>query len=154
MSVILSNLSNLARFREDRKTAQNLSQESLAICHQNDDRWNAAMALDNLGELALAQKDYVAAERFCQEALIIGQELNMSYFVVVAHCHLGQAACGQGNYTAARNYLREGLSLTVEIRAIPHVLEAQFSANVFERAQVRGKTKALDVVVAEILAEI
>ena len=129
----------------------------------------------------------------------------MSYIAAVALCHLGLAACSMENYTSARNYLREGLSLTVEIQAIPHVLEAltyfsilfmaegseefgpdrvtevfafvlehratfpyvqamtkrqlaeleaQLPADLFERAQVRGKTKSLDVVVAEILGEI
>jgi predicted ATPase/DNA-binding SARP family transcriptional activator len=94
---------------------QRVTQESLALCQEIDDRWGSARALESLGWVARNRGDYERAYELVEESLTIRRALGDQWGVASSLQVLGNVAGRLSRYEEAELLLRESTTAFEEI---------------------------------------
>ncbi len=105
----------LAYEQGDYAAARELSEESLEIHRELQDRGSVAALLTQLGHVARAQGDYRTARSMYEEGLAIRRELGLRRDIALSLHGLGKVALHEGGYEDARSLLRQSLAIYREI---------------------------------------
>jgi predicted ATPase/DNA-binding SARP family transcriptional activator len=108
-AAVLEGASALALLQEDRRAAQLLLEESLAIRREWGDRAGRAASLAHLAHVTCNRDDYPAARGLYDESLAIRRELEDQSGVATVLAGLGDVARRAGEYQEARSLLEESL---------------------------------------------
>jgi len=95
-------------------TARARFEESVALCHQVNDRWFLAMSLYGLCLVAQHTGDSGAQARG-EASLAVWRELGDTWGISLMLTTLGDLMLRQGDYEIARTYLQESLLLRQEV---------------------------------------
>lgn len=123
LGLSLNNLGLVLDALKEYSEAQALYQESLAISREIGDRKGIASSLSNLGNAASALGAYAKAKQLYEESLALRKEIGDRLGMAYTLGSLGEVALGMEDNSAAKNYLREALKMSMEIQAIPAILE-------------------------------
>ncbi|TMD56258.1 MAG: tetratricopeptide repeat protein, partial [Chloroflexi bacterium] len=117
--------SNLTFVQSDYERAKVLSEESLALYRELEDRHGIAYSLYRLGNVAWVRGDTAAARSLIGEALALFREVDDKEYIAYSLFSLGLFASSQGEYASACTLYEEGLAMNRELgnkRGIAHSL--------------------------------
>jgi hypothetical protein len=160
----LGALSDLANILGEYGEAEQLAQEGYAVAKDIDHREGVAFALQSLGRVACGLGKCQAARDYLQEALLIGMDIQARPTILDILPDLATVLVASDGSDAGREQAVELLAHCLNHPATGHdtklkaepmlaELETHLPPEVVARAQERGKAKALEVAVAEVLAE-
>ena len=93
------------------RQARTLTEESLAIGKELNDKYVIARALLTSGELARSEDDYEAARRFYEEALEFFEQIGIKNGLAGTLINLGAITYLQGDFKMSRFYYEKGLKM-------------------------------------------
>jgi tetratricopeptide (TPR) repeat protein len=88
-------------------------EESIALCHDMDDRWCLALSLFGLGD-AMKHVGGGTAQAHFEASLVVWREVGDAWGIALLLVNLGDVALQQGDYVMARAYEEEALLLLRE----------------------------------------
>lgn len=97
------------------REAKTLTEESLAIGKQLNDKYVIARALLTSGELSRSEDDYRAARRFYEEALGFFEQIGIKNGLAGTLINLGAITYLQGDLIMARFYYEKGLEMCCQL---------------------------------------
>src|SRR5205085_1139593 len=107
--------SNLTFVQSDYERAKVLSEESLALYRELEDRHGIAYSLYRLGNVAWVRGDTAAARSLIGECLALSKEVGFKEGIAAAKCLFGQLALGQDDLANARSLVEESVALYKEM---------------------------------------
>ena len=155
----------MARFRGDYKLAVDLHTESLSICRQIGDKWDATWALTCLGEVARLQGDPVSARLSYMEAMAIARELNHQEVLayLIEEFAALSAAQGEAKRAAILFAAAQALRTVIQVVRLPvervevdrniALVRAQLGEAEFDAAWAEGQAMTMEQAVAYTLEE-
>lgn len=90
-------------------------QESVAICHEMNDLFSAAIALTVLGQVAYLKGEYTQAKQLCEESLTLKWKTGDRRGITFSLNLLGQVAHTSGEYLEAKRFFQESLVISQAI---------------------------------------
>lgn len=103
-------------FRQgDQEKSRLLSEESLSISRELEDKEGIATALIGLSRVALRDGDYSRVRALCEESKAIGQELGNKQSQVLPLHMLAEVTRLEGNYDEAEELYNQSLALNREL---------------------------------------
>ena len=113
-ATVLLRLGEIA-YDYDRREAQRLFEQSLALYQALGDRWRTAYALRALGSVALNLGDYGRAKRSYEKSLAIRRELGDQWGIANSLQGQSRVSLSLGEIEQGERLAREGIALSEEI---------------------------------------
>jgi tetratricopeptide (TPR) repeat protein len=161
VAMALGNLGEAARYQEDHASAYVYQREALDIFREIGHQVNVALTLANLGHGAAARGDHATAEPHYREALQVATAIGATSIVLDSLAGLAGVLAQTGRPARALELLglvaHHPALLTRDTQpviesALAH-LRAQLTPETVEAGLARGRDRALEDVVTEVLAE-
>ncbi|HVU12271.1 MAG TPA: AAA family ATPase [Phototrophicaceae bacterium] len=138
--------------------AQQLFEQSLALCREISYRWGVSANLNRLGMVAAGAKNYPQASAYLTEALTIAMDARALTLAVSSLASMAELLAKSGDKSLALEYAVLAINhpacdgqTHLQAERVINDLQAMLPKTDFDAAYTRGKARELKEVVASIL---